>query len=225
MTNKKSRFWTFIFSMIPGAGEMYMGFFKHGISVMALFWLIVAIATFINLGALIFLLPIIWFYSFFYVHNLKNLPDEEFYAIEDDYIFPLKNTSYSNVGADVLLKKYKKPLAIVLIVIGASILWDNLIGFIGYLLPDYLYQAFWNLTYRVPQTVIGGLILVFGIYLIIGKKKELEQENVSDNYEEPDSYMDHFGYQKDAGSFQDMADDQTQPQHPALSDHGKEEEI
>ena len=76
MTNKKSRFWTFIFSMIPGAGEMYMGFFKHGISVMALFWLIVAIATFINLGALIFLLPIIWFYSFFYVHNLKNLPDE-----------------------------------------------------------------------------------------------------------------------------------------------------
>ena len=56
MTNKKSRFWTFIFSMIPGAGEMYMGFFKHGISVMALFWLIVAIATFINLGALIFLL-------------------------------------------------------------------------------------------------------------------------------------------------------------------------
>ena len=104
-------------------------------------------------------------------------------------------------------------------------MWDNLIGFIGYLLPNYLYQAFWNLTYRVPQTVIGGLILVFGIYLIIGKKKELEQENVSDNYEEPDSYMDHFGYQKDAGSFQDMADDQTQPQHPALSDHGKEEEI
>ena len=46
---------------------MYMGFFKHGIPVS---WLcstvIVAIATFINLGALIFLLPIIWFYSFLY---------------------------------------------------------------------------------------------------------------------------------------------------------------
>ena len=37
MTHKKSSFWRFLFSLIPGAGEMYMGFLKMGTSLMALF--------------------------------------------------------------------------------------------------------------------------------------------------------------------------------------------
>ena len=34
----------------------------------------------------IILVSVIWFYSFFTVHNLVSLPDEEFYQQEDDYI-------------------------------------------------------------------------------------------------------------------------------------------
>ena len=38
MTKKKSGFWTFVFSLLPGAAEMYMGFMKMGISLMGLFF-------------------------------------------------------------------------------------------------------------------------------------------------------------------------------------------
>ena len=33
MKKQKHGFWVFIFSLIPGAGEMYMGFKKQGISI------------------------------------------------------------------------------------------------------------------------------------------------------------------------------------------------
>ena len=44
MQKQKRGFLLFISSLIPGAGEMYMGFFKQGISIMTLFWAIIAIA-------------------------------------------------------------------------------------------------------------------------------------------------------------------------------------
>lgn len=89
MPKQKRGFLLFICSLIPGAGEMYLGFFKQGISIMTLFWAIVAIAGGFSAEFLVIFLPVIWFYSYFHVHNLKELPEEEFYAIEDSYIFHL----------------------------------------------------------------------------------------------------------------------------------------
>ena len=83
MQKQKRGFWLFIFSLIPGAGEMYMGFKKQGISIMFLFWGVFAIGACTGMDWLVFLIPIIWFYSFFNVHNLKSLSEEEFYSIED----------------------------------------------------------------------------------------------------------------------------------------------
>ena len=84
MTRKKSGFLTFCFSLIPGAGEMYMGFMKQGLSIMAAFWLMIFLAAFLNLGPVLFVLPILWCYSFLNVHNIRGMSDEEFYALEDD---------------------------------------------------------------------------------------------------------------------------------------------
>ena len=36
---------------------------------------------------LFYLLPVLWFFSFFHTHNLNCMSDEEFYALEDDYLF------------------------------------------------------------------------------------------------------------------------------------------
>ena len=87
MTRKKRGFWTFCFSLIPGAGEMYLGFMKRGVSMMCLFlgWFAFCGVTGFSIGMC--LLPVMWFYSFFQVHNLVSLPDEEFYQQEDDYLF------------------------------------------------------------------------------------------------------------------------------------------
>ena len=80
MTSKKSGFWTFIFSLFPGAGEMYLGFLRQGTSIMILFFGIFALTAGFNLNFLMFLLPVVWCYSFFHTHNLRSMPDEEYYA-------------------------------------------------------------------------------------------------------------------------------------------------
>ena len=87
MTKKKNGFLTLCFSFVPGAGEMYMGFMKQGVSIMSVFWMLIFLAVFLNFGAVLFILPILWCYSFFNVHNLRGLSDEEFYEVEDDYLF------------------------------------------------------------------------------------------------------------------------------------------
>ena len=94
MIKKKNKGWTFIFSLIPGAGEMYMGFMKRGLSIMALFWGMIAVATCLNIGPLTIVLPVIWCYSFFEVHNMNGMTDEEFYALVDDYVFHLGEESF-----------------------------------------------------------------------------------------------------------------------------------
>ena len=99
MTQKKNRFWTFLFSFMPGAGEMYMGFMKMGVSLMGMFFLIITIATILEIGPIIFLAVIAWFYSFFHVHNLAGMPDEEFYSLEDEYLFNL--SAIKMPGADM----------------------------------------------------------------------------------------------------------------------------
>ena len=82
MTKKKSKFMTFIWSLIPGAGEMYLGFFKQGVSLMTVFCALLGISGFLQLAFLTYLAPIVWFYSFFHANNLNSLNDEEFYSIE-----------------------------------------------------------------------------------------------------------------------------------------------
>ena len=69
MTRKKGGFFTFICSLLPGAGEMYMGFFKQGISIMSLFFIMIVVSSWLELGPLMFVLPVLWFYSFFHVQN------------------------------------------------------------------------------------------------------------------------------------------------------------
>ena len=78
MQKQKKGFLLFISSLIPGAGEMYMGFFKQGISIMTLFWAIIAIAGGLNISSLVIFLPVLWFYSFFIFITRKNCRKKNF---------------------------------------------------------------------------------------------------------------------------------------------------
>ena len=49
MTNQKNRFFTFIFSCCPGAGEMYLGLYRHGIGLMGLFFGAIVFALWLDL--------------------------------------------------------------------------------------------------------------------------------------------------------------------------------
>ena len=89
MTKKKSSFWTFIFSLLPGAAEMYMGFMKMGVSLMGLFFGLFIVGGFFGQSIFVLADIVVWFYAFFHAHNLRAMDDEEFYALEDDYLFHL----------------------------------------------------------------------------------------------------------------------------------------
>ena len=189
MQRQKRGFLLFICSLIPGAGEMYMGFFKQGISIMTLFWAIVAIAGGLNISSLVILLPVIWFYSFFHVHNLKELPEEEFYAIEDNYILHL-DTVFSNIGK--ITSKQLKVSAILLIVLGFAILWNGFRDILYWILPGYLGTYVQDIMYQVPSIIIGILIIIAGYHILTGKFKSFQEpmemqdkENKQEHYWQP----------------------------------------
>ena len=196
MQKQKRGFWLFIFSLIPGAGEMYMGFKKQGISIMLLFWGVFAVGSCTGMDWLIFLIPIIWFYSFFNVHNLKALSEEEFYSVEDSYVLHMDKLLGD---VDTLLSHHRKLTAIILIVFGASILWNNLVDFFYMILPGYLAEVLGSFAYHLPQLVIAVAIIFAGIYILTRKKDALDKEQQkSDPFSEEEHYWTPYRpYQQD----------------------------
>lgn len=182
MTNKKNGFLTFLCSMVPGAGEMYLGLMKQGVSTMLLFFFIIALGAWLSMGPLLFLLPIVWCYSFFHVHSLRSMSEEQFAKVEDEYLFYKDDVKIKD-----FCKKFYKLIAILLILLGVDIIWNNLTDTISRIVPE----AYWNLWYNVcdtvgrviPQLFIAGLIIYAGVYLIKGKKKEIGEEEVCENEE------------------------------------------
>lgn len=178
MTHKRSKLLTFFFSLLPGAGEMYLGFLKQGVSIMTLFFGAISISSFLNFGSLLFFTPIIWFYSFFNANNLNSLPDDEFYSIEDDYVI---HPSILCHKYGYTVKKYQSLCALGLIVIGISVLWNNVFGFLFRFLrdflniPDSVLYFIRHIANSLPQIVVGIAIIILGFSLIRGKKKGLDQ--------------------------------------------------
>lgn len=184
MKKQKHGFWVFIFSLIPGAGEMYMGFKKQGLSIMLLFWGSIALASITGLGWLAMFLPVIWFYSFFNVHNLKSLSEEEFYSVEDNYILHMDQFS-----GDMrkFFQKHQSAAAWVLILFGICILWSRFTSLLYFIVPNNMADYVYNICNSLPQIVIAAGIIATGIYLLTQQKKKLKQETETkeEHYWEP----------------------------------------
>lgn len=191
MPRQKRGFLLFICSLIPGAGEMYMGLFKQGISIMTLFWVIIALAGGLNLDYLVILLPVIWFYSFFHVHNLKDLPEEEFYAVEDNYILHLDLLFHDTKR---LTSKYQKAGAILLIVFGVAIFWNSFRDLLYWIIPGYLGNLIQSVMYHVPPVIVAILIILAGFHMLTGKLKTTQDsENTSqDSRSNPEHYWQPY---------------------------------
>lgn len=184
MKKQKHGFWVFIFSLIPGAGEMYMGFKKQGLSIMLLFWGSIALASITGLGWLAMFLPVIWFYSFFNVHNLKSLSEEEFYSVEDNYILHMDQLS-GDMGK--FLQKHQSAAAWVLILLGICILWSRFTSLLYLIVPTNIVDYVYNICNSLPQIIIAAGIIAASIYLLTQQKKKLKQETETkeEHYWEP----------------------------------------
>ena len=168
---KKNKIFTFIFSFIPGAVEMYMGFMKQGISLMTLFLVCLAIpfsTRFFEILALSAVL--VWFYSFFHARNLAALPEEVFNELEDHFVWEgvLEEKNFK-ISSPTL----RKWAGAILLVIGGVLLWDSFSAIIYNLIPELYWQTLYPIVDRFPQVVIAVLIIAIGFKLMAGKKEEL----------------------------------------------------
>ena len=169
---KKSKFFTFMFSFIPGAAEMYMGFMKQGVSLMAIFVVSVGGMGCVN-GLEYFFIPaaiLIWFYGFFHARNLAALPQENFDALEDCCIWEGLVEDKSFKLSSPTLRKWA---AGILMVIGAVMLWDNFSSIIYNLIPNRYWDELYPVIDSIPQVIIAVLIITIGFKLMAGKKEEL----------------------------------------------------
>lgn len=172
MKKQKKGFLTFICSLIPGAGELYMGFEKQGMSILITFWGIVGLISLTGLEFVWCVLPVIWFYSFFHTHNLKNLSEEEFMLEKDRYLI---NFEYLIENKEELLQKYRTVIAGVLILVGVAVLGKALISVLWNIIPMYLYDIFNSAIHLIGGGVIGISIIILGVYFL-RKRDEAEEK-------------------------------------------------
>lgn len=175
MKRKKNGFFTFIWSFMPGAAEMYMGFMKCGLSLMALFLGGIALYFTVYIGYIgeaLFLIPVlVWFYSFFHARNMAACTEEMLQSMEDDFIWDsFGDGSKTRITSPVL----RKWAAAILIVVGASMLWQNFRNVAANIIPDRYWDVIWPLFNNVPELAVSILIIAIGIGLIVGKKKEVK---------------------------------------------------
>jgi len=156
---------------------MYNGFMKMGVSFMGLFFIVWALASFINIGAIAFLAPVIWFYAFFDCINRVFQDDAEFYNQEDRFLFTVEQLEKFNWS---ILRKQNLLIGAILVVIGIYAIWNNVILDTLWtydLLPQEVYNMIVSFGNIIPQLVVGVLIIWAGFALIMGKKREIENES------------------------------------------------
>ena len=174
MRQKKNGFFRFVFSFMPGAAEMYMGFMKNGVSLMALFLISLMIPSVLRLSDVFsFVAILIWFYSLFHAWNLSSCPIEQFQALPDEYVWTSFMEGKPLPVSNPTLKKWG---AYALIIFGVVMLWENLSSVLYWVIPEYLWDQLSPLVDSIPQIVVAFVIIIVGIKLIQGKKEELNGE-------------------------------------------------
>lgn len=169
MNKRKSRFLTFLFSLLPGAGHMYLGFMKNGVSFMAIFFFLIFVASWLNISPLIYAIPVIWFYSFFDCLNKSSMSDEEFAIYKDDYLFSIDALLKMD---NSIIKKKGALIGAIILFFGCYLLFNNITDFIMPFFPDEFVQYIRNITYYIPKILVSVVIIFIGLHLISGKKKE-----------------------------------------------------
>ena len=91
---KKNGILTLLFACIPGAGQMYQGYMKRGLSLITMFCLFIIVGSATGLDALVVGCIVVYMYSFFDTFNLRAQIIAE-NAPADDYLVHINWTATS----------------------------------------------------------------------------------------------------------------------------------
>lgn len=183
---KKNGFLTFCFAWVPGAGQMYQGYMKRGVSLMFWFFAIIAVGVLLDSGGDIWfpylLLPVIWAYSFFDTFNLRRLEPEQRAAM-GDFFLPNPDWVRRITGrqGDVTLgeKRVAKIGGWLLIFIGAVAIYNSLLNSIGEWIYFNVSGVLYSFLNRLPGLVFAVALVALGIWLL--KNRLSTPKNGEDN--------------------------------------------
>ena len=120
---KKNGILTLLFACIPGAGQMYQGYMKRGLSLITMFCLFIILGRTTGLDALVVGCIVVYMYSFFDTLNLRaQLAAEK--APEDDY---LVHFNWHDARMTQFMGESHKLVGWGLIALGAIVFYNNII--------------------------------------------------------------------------------------------------
>ena len=187
----KSKFLTFCCALMPGAGQMYHGLIRKGLSVMILFFGIIALSSITYMPVLCAAFPVIWFYSFFDAVNRMNMPVQEMRMLHDDWLFSNGTVSFAGHGFSFseFFQKRHTWIGVALILIAVWIFfnsafslltqyfWDNFVS-------DEIFWAVRGIFRFIPVLIVPVLCVLLGVKLIKGSSRN--QPPMYDEYTVPD---------------------------------------
>lgn len=150
-------------SVMPGAGHMYLGYQKKGLIIMGTFLFSIFFMGWLGISMLLFLLPLIWFYSFFDAMHIAD-------GSQDDV---------KNQDLDLTLSNIKPEWAgAALIGIGVLVLVERILfPLINYRIRQYV------------QTTVVSLIFISGGIVMLMKNKRnapVDEAAEEEEWEEED---------------------------------------
>ena len=180
---KKNGILTFLFAFVPGAGQMYQGYMKRGLSLITLFFLCI-MAGMLLLEQLVLTALIVWMYSFFDTFNLRA----QFIAgtaPADDY---LVHFNTKDARLTLFFRDSHKLVGWALIALGAMVAYQNIIMRV---LGDVMWRwgqnnPFFRAVYlmldELPEVVVCVALIVCGLWLVRGPKgrKQKPQNDAED---------------------------------------------
>ena len=150
--NKKTI--TLALSIIPGAGHMYLGYQSKGLLIMGSFFFSIFFMGWLGISLLLFLLPLIWFYSFF---DAMHLVDDS-QTIAENQRLELPNIKPEWLGTGLI--------TIGIIIILERILYP--------LIGDYQIRRY------IQTSIVSLIFIVAGVAILMKNKKALKSEDIED---------------------------------------------
>ena len=212
---KKNGILTFLFAFVPGAGQMYQGYMKRGLSLITLLFL--CIMAGMLLEPLVLTALIVWMYSFFDTFNLWA----QFIAgtaPADDY---LVHFNTKDARLTLFFRDSHKLVGWALIALGAMVAYQNIIMRV---LGDVMWRwgqnsPFFRAVYlmldELPEVVVCVALIICGVWLVRGPKGKKVHRKKAEEPEDED-FCEYTAAEADAPEAPEETADFAMPKLSAL---------
>ena len=169
---KKNGILTFLFAFVPGAGQMYQGYMKRGLSLITMFCLFIIVGSATGLDALVVGCIVVYMYSFFDTFNLRAQIIAE-NAPADDYQVHI---NWKDKRMQQFMMDSHKLVGWGLIALGGLVAYENIIMRVfGDVMWRWgqnnpVFRAIYLMLDELPQIVTCVVLIVCGLWLVRGPK-------------------------------------------------------